>query len=122
VPPTARRDLATNGQRVVERAGDTIVSITLTPTTMTLSRVVDFEVILDVSRRGRAGDELSIALGVEQGHGAFGEVSAFAGLPFVVDVGQHGADEADDAGFVGAPLCQAKARSWASRASASMAS
>ena len=47
------------------------------------------------------GDVVSIALGVEQRHGAFGEVAAVAGLPFVVDVGEHGADEADHGGFVG---------------------
>jgi hypothetical protein len=40
VPPAARRDLATEGHGVVERASDTIISITLTPTTMTLTDVV----------------------------------------------------------------------------------
>ena len=30
------------------------------------------------------------------GHGFFGEVAAFVGGPFVVGVGQDGADEADD--------------------------
>ena len=35
------------------------------------------------------------------GHGFFGEVAAFVGGPFVVAVGQNGADEADDGGFVG---------------------
>jgi hypothetical protein len=44
---------------------------------------------------------LSIALGVEQRHRAFGEVATVAGLLFVVDVGQDGADEADDGGGVG---------------------
>ena len=47
------------------------------------------------------GDLVSIALGVEECHRAFGEVAAVAGLPFVVDVGEDGADEADDGGFVG---------------------
>ena len=47
------------------------------------------------------GDVVSIALGVELRHRAFGEVAAVAGLPFVVDVGEHGADEADHGGFVG---------------------
>ena len=41
------------------------------------------------------GDELSIALGVEQRHRAFGEVAAIAGLPLVVHVGEDCADEAD---------------------------
>ena len=41
---------------------------------------------------------------VELRHGSFGEVAAFVGLPFIVGVGQDGADEADDGGFVGAPL------------------
>jgi hypothetical protein len=44
VQPAARRDLATEGHGVVERASDTIISITLTPTTMTLTQVVGFEV------------------------------------------------------------------------------
>ena len=47
------------------------------------------------------GDEVSIALGVEPRHRAFGEVAAVAGLPFVVHVGEHGADESDHGGFVG---------------------
>jgi hypothetical protein len=34
------------------------------------------------------------------GHGAFGEVSAVADLPFVVHVGEDGADEVGDSGFV----------------------
>ena len=40
VLPAARRDLATEGHGVVERASNTIISITLTATTMTLSEVV----------------------------------------------------------------------------------
>jgi hypothetical protein len=47
------------------------------------------------------GHVFSIARGVEQRHGAFGEIAAIAGLPFVVDVGQDGADETDDGGVVG---------------------
>ncbi len=47
------------------------------------------------------GDEVSIALGVEPRHGAFGEVAAVAGLPFVVHVREHRADESDQGGFVG---------------------
>ena len=42
-----------------------------------------------------------ISFGVEQVHGVFGEVAAVGGLPFVVEVGQDGADEADCGGFVG---------------------
>jgi hypothetical protein len=38
----ARRDLATEGHGVVERASNTIISLTLTPTNMTLSGVVGF--------------------------------------------------------------------------------
>ena len=34
------------------------------------------------------------------GHGGFGEVAAVGDLPFVVHVGQHGPDEADDGGLV----------------------
>ena len=51
-----------------------------------------------------SGDESSIAVGVQQRHGAVGEVAAFVGLPFVVGVREDGADEADDGGLVGAPL------------------
>ena len=47
------------------------------------------------------GDGFSIAVGIEQVHGVFGEVAAVAGLPFVVYVGEDGADEADDGGVVG---------------------
>ena len=47
------------------------------------------------------GDGASIAVGVEQRHGSFGEVAAVAGLPLVVHVGQDGADEADHGGGVG---------------------
>ncbi len=47
------------------------------------------------------GDEVSIARGVELGHGAFGEVAAITGLPFVVYVREHRADESDHGGFVG---------------------
>ena len=47
------------------------------------------------------GDGSSITAGVELGHGGFGEVAAVGDLPFVVHVGQHGADEADDGGLVG---------------------
>ena len=46
------------------------------------------------------GDVVSIALGVEDRHRAFGEVAAVAGLPFVVHIGQDRADEADDSGVV----------------------
>jgi hypothetical protein len=41
------------------------------------------------------GNDVSIALGVELGHRAFGEVAAVAGLPFVVHVGEDGTDEWD---------------------------
>lgn len=47
------------------------------------------------------GDVVSIALGVEPRHRAFGEVVAITGLPFVVHVREHGADESDHGGFVG---------------------
>ena len=47
------------------------------------------------------GDVVSIALGVELGHGAFGEVAAVGGLPFVVHVGEHGADGSEHRCFVG---------------------
>ena len=47
------------------------------------------------------GDEVSIALGVEPRHRAFGEVAASAGLPFVVHVREHGADESDHGSFPG---------------------
>ena len=43
----------------------------------------------------------TIAFGVEQAHGVFGEVAAVGGLPFVMQVGQDGADEADGGGLVG---------------------
>ena len=43
----------------------------------------------------------SIALGVQDCHGGFGEVAAFVGGPFVVGVGDYGADEADDGGLAG---------------------
>ena len=33
-----------------------------------------------------------IALGVEEAHGVFGEVAAVGSLPFVVEVGEDGAD------------------------------
>src|SRR5215211_6374847 len=46
------------------------------------------------------GDGSSIAGWVDLGHGGFGEVAAVGDLPFVVDVGQDRADEADDGGFV----------------------
>jgi hypothetical protein len=46
------------------------------------------------------GDGSSITAGVELGHGGFGEVAAVGDLPFVVHIGQHGADEADDGGLV----------------------
>jgi hypothetical protein len=46
------------------------------------------------------GDGSSIALGVELGDRAFAEVAAVAGLPFVVSVGEDGADEADPQGPV----------------------
>ena len=38
------------------------------------------------------GDEVSIALGLEPRHRAFGEVATIIGLPFVVHVREHGAD------------------------------
>ena len=47
------------------------------------------------------GDGSSITAGVELGHGGFGEVAAVGDLPFVVHVGQHRADEADDGRLVG---------------------
>jgi hypothetical protein len=47
------------------------------------------------------GDGSSITAGVELGHGGFGEVAAVGDLPFVVHVGQHSADEADDGGSLG---------------------
>ena len=46
------------------------------------------------------GDGSSIAGWVDLGHGGLGEVAAVGDLPFVVDVGQDRADEADDGGFV----------------------
>jgi hypothetical protein len=52
------------------------------------------------------GDGSSITAGVELGHGGFGEVAAVGDLPFVVHVGQHGADEADDGGSL-VHRCQA---------------
>ena len=42
-----------------------------------------------------------IALGVEEAHGVFGGVAAVGGLPFVVEVGEGGAEVADGGGFVG---------------------
>ena len=58
-----------------------------------------------MSVAGLDGDDgTSIAGGVELGHRALGEVAAVGDLPFVVGVVQHGTDEADDGGFVGAPL------------------
>ena len=47
-----------------------------------------------------SGDESSIAVGVQQRHGALGEIAALVGLPLVVGVGQDGADQADDGGFI----------------------
>ena len=46
------------------------------------------------------GDGVSIALGVELGHGAVGEVAPVGCGPFVVHVGEDGSDESDDGGFV----------------------
>jgi hypothetical protein len=46
------------------------------------------------------GDGASIALGIELGHRSFGEVVAVASLPFVIGVGEDGADEADQPGLV----------------------
>jgi hypothetical protein len=46
------------------------------------------------------GDGSSITVGVDLGHGGFGEIAAI-GVPFVVHVGQYGADWADDSGLVG---------------------
>ena len=46
------------------------------------------------------GDGFSIAGWVDLGHGGLGEVAAVGDLPFVVDVGQDRADEADDGGLV----------------------
>ena len=51
-----------------------------------------------------SGDESSIAVGVQQRHGALGEIAALVGLPLVVGVGQDRADQADDGGFIRAPL------------------
>src|SRR6478735_6699394 len=48
-----------------------------------------------------SGDLSSTAGWVELGHGAFGEVAAVGELPFVAEVVEDGADEADDAGLVG---------------------
>lgn len=59
---------------------------------------------------------------VELRHRGFGEVAAIADLPLVVDLDEDRAREAQHASFVGAPLCQAEARSRASWASARMAS
>lgn len=47
-----------------------------------------------------AGDHL-LGGGVDEGHGAFGEVAAVGGLPLVVLVDEHGSDEADDRVVVG---------------------
>ena len=44
---------------------------------------------------------VSVALGVEDRHRAFRQIAAVGGLPFVVDVGEDGADESDDGSFVG---------------------
>ena len=41
--------------------------------------------------------------------------------PLIVLLGEHGPGQSDEGGPVGAPLCQAAARSFAFRASASMA-
>ena len=60
------------------------------------------------------GDELSIALGVEECHGALREVTTFARLPLVVDVGD---DE-----LVSQYLAQLKAASTTRRTSPSKAS
>jgi len=46
------------------------------------------------------GDGSSIAGWVDLGHGGLGEVAAVGDLPFVVDVSQDRADEADDGGLV----------------------
>ena len=61
----------------------------------------DSRLILDVSRRGLDRRRVSIALGEQVCHRAFGEVAAVAGLPFVVHVGERGADESDHRGFAG---------------------
>ena len=64
--------------------------------------VVGFEVILGAySPLSMAAMVISIAGGVEQGHGLFGEVAAVAGDPFVVHVDQDRADESDHGGGVG---------------------
>ena len=59
------------------------------------------------------GDGSSIADGVELGHGTFGEVAAVGHLPFMMEVVEDRADEADDAGLVGAPL--SSSGGWFSR-------
>ena len=56
----------------------------------------------------------TIALGVEEAHGVLGEVAAVGGLPFVVKVGEDGADEADGGGFVGGLSLGQLARVWLS--------
>jgi hypothetical protein len=45
------------------------------------------------------GDSTVIAGRVELGHGGLGEVAAVGDLPFVVEIVQDGADEADHAGL-----------------------
>jgi hypothetical protein len=64
--------------------------------------VVGFEV--DLRCLGAAvdrGDDASIAVGLEECHGAFGQVTAVSGLPFVVHVGQDRPDQADEGVAVG---------------------
>src|SRR5215212_4505739 len=47
------------------------------------------------------GDMSSIVCGAEYGHGAFGEIAAIGDLPFIVHVGQDGADKSDYGGLFG---------------------
>ena len=54
---------------------------------------------MSVAAVGRGGG-VGIALGVELGHGAVGEVAAFWGGPLVMYVREDGADEADHCRFV----------------------
>ncbi len=61
----------------------------------------DSRLILDVSRRGldrRRGQYRARGTGVPS---SLREVAAVAGLPFVVHVGERGADESDHRGFAG---------------------
>jgi hypothetical protein len=51
------------------------------------------------------GDDLSIVVGFEERHGAFGEVAAITWLPFVVHVGQNDADQKERLSAATRPAC-----------------